>query len=258
MDDIKQINPSIKVTFVPVELDDLDSVRKGANDISSRTSQVHCLINNAGIMAVKAYTTNKAGIESQFATNHLGHFLLTNLLMPQIFAAAREQGARIVNLTSDGYKISPFRFEDYNFSQGKLYNMWAGYGQSKTANILFTAELASRFRQRGIQCQSFAVHPGVIMTTSLGGHLEQDDFAGINAASLIFSGEPFQVGKPKSPQQGVSTTLVAALDPEISTQSGRYMEDCQVKEARAYATSKQNASRLWSLSEALVGEKFQF
>ena len=112
--EIAEINENIKTTFVPIELDNLESVRKAVSVVDAAVEKIDVFINNAGIMAVKDFKTNNAGIESQFATNHVGHFLLTNLLMDKILAAGR--GARIVNLTSDGHKISPVRFEDYNFS----------------------------------------------------------------------------------------------------------------------------------------------
>ncbi|RYO81404.1 hypothetical protein DL766_009953 [Monosporascus sp. MC13-8B] len=92
----------------------------------------------AGNMALKEYTVDKQGIEMQLSANHVGHFLLTNLLMPALLAAANtEHGARVVNLCSLGYFISPFRFDDYNFSGGTTYDLWTAYGQAKTANILF-------------------------------------------------------------------------------------------------------------------------
>ena len=113
VDATMSVDSKINATFVPIELDDLDSVRKAAGTIISMVDKIDILINNAGIMAVKEYKTNAAGIESQFATNHVGHFLFTNLLMHKILATG--EGSRIVNLTSDGHKIAPCRFEDYNF-----------------------------------------------------------------------------------------------------------------------------------------------
>ena len=153
---IQQINPSIRATFVQVELDDFDSVRRAAGHVNSQITVLDILINNAGIMAVQKFTKNKNGIESQFATNHLGHFLLTALLFPTILAAGR--GARIINLTSDGFQIEKFRPDDYNFQDGEAYDPWSAYGQSKTANILFTRYLGAKLTDRGIA--SFAVHPG--------------------------------------------------------------------------------------------------
>ena len=111
---IHEVNHDIKADFVPIQLDDNDSVRTAAEKVNSKIDKLDILINNAGIMAVKEFTTNKAGIESQLASNHIGHFLLTNLLMPKILAAGH--GSRIVDVTSDGYMICPFKFDDWNFS----------------------------------------------------------------------------------------------------------------------------------------------
>ncbi|KIW89224.1 uncharacterized protein Z519_10077 [Cladophialophora bantiana CBS 173.52] len=166
---IKDLNPSIKATFTPIELDDFDSVRCAADTINNSVDKIDCLINNAGIMAVDEYKTNKTGIELQFATNHLGHFLLTKILMPKILAAG--PGARIVNLTSLCYKIGPVCFDNYNFTDGKEYDPWSGYGQAKTSSILFSCALADKLRSREIQ--SYAVHPGAILTTNLGRYITE-------------------------------------------------------------------------------------
>ncbi|OAP59434.1 hypothetical protein AYL99_06732 [Fonsecaea erecta] len=254
---IKEINPSIKVDFVPVSLDDFDSVRAAAATINSKISKLDILINNAGIMAVQNYTTNKNGIELQFATNHLGHFLFTKLLFPKLLAAG--PGARIVNLTSLGHKISPVRFEDYNFSDGKEYDPWSGYGQSKTANVLFSLYLANKLRDRGIQ--SYAVHPGGIYETQLGTHLTDISKAleSIETYAQKNTGRHFPIDQdpPKSMAQGIATTLVAALDPRIEPQSGMYMADCECQKTYEYAESLEGAEKLWKLSEQLVGEKFE-
>jgi NAD(P)-dependent dehydrogenase (short-subunit alcohol dehydrogenase family) len=253
---IKNINPSVKVTFVPVSLDDFDSVRQAAATITSQVDKIDILINNAAVMALKDFSTNKDGIETQFATNHLGHFVFTKHLLPKILAAG--PGARIVNLTSLGHKISPFRFDDYNFSNGAAYDGWSAYGQTKTANILFSVALAKKLHDKGV-C-SYAVHPGNIFGTNLASHLEdfQAEVADILAVAQRNTGRelPATLDPPKSVEQGVTTTLVAALDPRIEGQSGSYLADAQIEPAYEYATDEGNAERLWKLSEELVGEKF--
>ncbi|EXJ67729.1 uncharacterized protein A1O5_09075 [Cladophialophora psammophila CBS 110553] len=257
MSRIKEINPAIKVDFVPVSLDDFDSVRAAAATINGKISKLDILINNAGIMAIEQYTTNKNGIEIQFATNHLGHFLFTKRLFPKILAAG--PGSRIVNLTSLGHKIGPVRLEDYNFSDGKEYDPWSSYGQSKTANVLFSLYLANKLRGRGIQ--SYAVHPGGIYDTQLANHMTDvpASLASIEAIAQKNTGRHFPLDqeKPKSMAEGISTTLVAALDPRIESQSGMYMTDCQCQSTYEYAESMEGAEKLWKLSEELVGEKFE-
>lgn len=253
---IKQISPSTKAEFVPISLDDFDSVRSAAATINASVEKLDVLINNAGVMAPDNYTTNKDGIEIQFATNHLGHFLFTKLLFPKIAAAA--PGSRIVNLTSLGHKIGPVRFDDINFSGGKTYNQWEGYGQSKTANILFSHSLGDKLRARGIQ--SFSVHPGAIFTTNLSRDISDVHaaLAAIDPVAIQNTGRHFPLDKdaPKPAEIGVNTTLVAALDPRIEDQSGSYMADAKIDTAYEYATDDANAERLWKLSEQLVGEKF--
>lgn len=222
IDTIAKRSPNTKAIFVSIELDSQASVRKAADEINSQVDKIDLLINNAGIMAVPFRLTSD-GLESQFATNHIGHFLLTKLLMPRILAAGKD--ARVVNLTSDGYSIGPFRPTDYNFSNGSAYDPLSGYGQSKTANILFTKSLA----QRGIT--SFAVHPGVIFGTNLSAGMEdQSVFDSLDEITRKNTGHGFKMGQPKSIEQGVATTLVAALDPNIVGESGSYMVDCVIAE----------------------------
>lgn len=161
--DIASISPSTKVLFVPVDFSSQDSVRAAAASINSTISSIDVLINNAGIMAGPYAKTNE-GIESQFGINHIAHFLLTNLLLPKVV-----DGGRIVNVSSAGHAMGGVRFDDYNFQDGKTYDQWEAYGQSKSANILFTVELSKRLKSRNIKV--FSLHPGNAMT-NLAGHLD--------------------------------------------------------------------------------------
>ena len=160
IDEIKTISPTTLARFVQTDLSRFDSIKTAAATINDSVKKIDVLINNAGIMAVKSYTLTLEGLESQFGANHIGHFLLTNLLMPKILAAGN--GSRIVNLSSNGHYLSEMRFHDYNFDHGKAYDPWLAYGQSKTANILFTTYLASKLASKGIQ--AYAVYPGAIRT----------------------------------------------------------------------------------------------
>lgn len=251
IDEITKITSDTKAFFIPVSLDDLDSVRKAAAEIVKQlggdSAKIDVLVNNAGIMAVP-YSKSKQGYEAQFATNHLGHFLLTQRLMPYIKAAGKH--ARVINLTSDGYKIGPFRPDDVNFDDGKAYNPWSGYAQSKTANILFSRGLALR----GIT--SFAVHPGVIFGTNLANGLDHSIFNSLDEVSRQNTGEGFVMEKPKTIEQGVATTIVAAFAPEIANQSGSYLADCQLSDVKAHAKDPEAVQKLWELSEQFVGERF--
>ncbi|OTA94086.1 hypothetical protein M434DRAFT_10991 [Hypoxylon sp. CO27-5] len=256
LQEIAAINPSVKTTFITCELSDFDSVRAAAAQINNDDSIPHIdvVINNAGIMAIKEYTLDKQGYEITLSSNHLGHFLLTNLIMPKILAAG--PGARIVNVSSKGHRISPFRFDDYNFSGGKEYDGWSAYGQSKTANILFSVELARRLADRGVK--AYSAHPGGIFNTNLGTHLEQGAWDDIEKVTLKNTGQTFGGvdWPPKTLSEGTSPLIAAALDPGFDDKSGAFIQDCQIGEPLEYATDPENARKLWELSKKLVGQKF--
>lgn len=201
------------------------------------------------------YTTNGNGIEIQFATDHLGHFLLTSLLLPKILSAS--PGARIVNVSSGGHYVGPVRFDDYNFDDGKDYDGWSAYGQAKTANILFSRSLAEKLGSKGVF--SYSLHPGSIATTSLGVHVDDwaVSYANLQAATLKNTGRPLgQMAALKTSEQGSATQLIAALDPQYENVNGAYFDDSVPAEPAEHARSLEDAEKLWKLSEQLVGEKF--
>jgi NAD(P)-dependent dehydrogenase (short-subunit alcohol dehydrogenase family) len=242
-DDIRRALPDAKVELGTLDLTSLDSVRQFAAWVAEHHERVDLLVNNAGVMATP-FDRTADGFELQFGTNHLGHFLLTNLLIPQIVAAAP---ARIVNLTSGGHQIGGIDWDDPNYHQ-REYAAWPAYGQSKTANILFTTELERRLGDRGVH--AFAVHPGLV-GTDLDRYLSDDDRAWLEK----------RVGKAgvfsKSPAQGASTSVFAATAPDLAQQGGAYLEDCHVSEAVAeHARGADKAERLWAMSEDLVGQVF--
>lgn len=260
IEDIKAAAPNVPVTFVQCDLSDQDAVRAAAATILQVTPVIDVLINNAGIMAIQDYTTDKHGNEIQLSANHIGHFLLTNLLTPALLAAAKtREEARVVNLTSIGHRISPFRFGDYNFSGGAAYNPWIAYGQSKTANILFSAGLTKRLGASGVT--STAVHPGNIWGTGLPVHIDvEKDLKDIEAVALRETGREWVWEPPraKTKSQGSSTTLVAALDPDVSARSPAFLSNCQIRDPYDYALDPENVEKLWKLSEELVGQKFSY
>ncbi|CAN8096144.1 unnamed protein product [Discula destructiva] len=258
LNEIRSISPEVAATFVPCELTDQDSVRHAAETIlnAASTPKIDVVINNAGVMAIQKYTLDKHGNELTLSSNHIGHFLLTSLIMPKILAAG--PGARIVNLSSHGHNISRFRFDDPKFDGGKAYNPWEAYGQSKTANVLFSAELAARLKGRGVQ--SFSVDPGLIMETGLATHLDfnQELPAILEVAERNNPGKFGLSEGPRSVAQGCSSSLVAALDPALEADSGAYIHDCRVWDVMDYAVDPDNAKKLWVHSEELVGRKFDF
>ena len=260
IDSIHSVSPTTTVKFVSVSLDSLASVRDAANAILSDPSipNIDVIINNAAIMACP-YALSTDGYELQFATNHLSHFLLTNILLPKLHTSIPGQQARIVNISSWGHVFSSVRFDDPNFHEGKEYLSWEGYGQSKTANILMAVALNSRFQESGNQSiKAFALHPGSI-ASGLQKYVEGDP-AVMKAAldTLKKWGQPMPTRKTL--QQGCSTTLRAALDPALNDSEKIYLHDCQVKSdpgvVMEYALDKENARKCWELSEKMVGEKF--
>ncbi|KAI1414435.1 NAD(P)-binding protein [Hypoxylon sp. FL1857] len=259
LEKITEIDSSVKTTFVQVDLSDHDSVKRAATEILAAAPKIDVLINSAGNMAINEYTVDKQGIELQLSANYVGHFLLTNLLMPALLVAGSGPGgARIVNLTSSAYLVSPIRFHDWNFSGGKAYNRWIAYGQAKTANILFAFGLTERLKNRGIT--STATHPGYNMDTQLGSHLTFDDYSEIPAIIKRDTGKEWEWESPriKSFTQIAATSLIAALDPEIPAKSPAYLMNSQVGELAEHAKDPESVEKLWNLSEDLVGQKFEY
>ena len=251
--EIRKNVPGADIEIAVLDLFDLDSVRRGGDDIAKRFPRIDRLINNAGVMACPLGRTAQ-GLDTQLGTNHLGHFVLTARLIPQLLAG---NPARIVNLSSAGHRLSPFRFED-PFFEKEPYDKWTAYGQAKTANVLFSVALDKRFKDRGIR--AYAVHPGAIQT-ELGRHMDQDDIK-----DLLARRSPGNPMKFKKIPQGAATTVWAATAKELEDQGGLYCEDCQVAEKTQdessgsgvlpWALDEEAAERLWSLSEEWSGEKF--
>ncbi|CAA0081770.1 Fatty acyl-CoA reductase [Zhongshania aliphaticivorans] len=238
-----------KVDSELMDLNDLDSIRVAAKTLQQRYPKIDILVNNAGIMACPLSRT-KQGFESQFGTNHLAHFLFTCLLAPSLIAA---DSARVVNLSSSGHHLGMVNFEDPNY-ESSPYNKWVAYGASKTSNALFAVGLNARLASMGVS--SYGVHPGMIKT-DLGRHLEPEDIADLSSPP-----EPY-----KAVPQGAATSVWAATAPDLADKGGSFLANCQVAEindgpkpfgVKTYATSVENADKLWEISEALVGNKFSW
>ncbi|KAF2727426.1 NAD(P)-binding protein [Polyplosphaeria fusca] len=249
--EIADVAPSAATRLLELDLGSIAKVREAGQKVGSwdDVPKIDILINNAGIMSTP-WALSPDGIESQFATNHIGHFLFTNLLMDKIVAAK----GRIVNLSSAGHRFGPVRFEDWNFKDGTEYQPDAAYGQAKSANILHAISLAEKLQSKGVT--AYSVHPGGIATNlarsvpievlQKKGILDEDGNLNKNA--------PF---KFKSHTQGTATTIAAALDPNIADRSGAYLADCKVDHGEVWekwAQGQDNAEKLWALSEKLVGE----
>ncbi|KAL7969045.1 putative short-chain dehydrogenase [Trichoderma sp. SZMC 28014] len=252
IDELNTRNKSVDTHYVQIDLADNQSVYKAVQVIKSLTDEVHGLINCAGIMAPAIYHTSKDGIEIQFASNHIGHFLLTNLLIPEI----KKGNGVVTNVSSGGYQVADPDFEDVNFNDGKAYNPWVAYGRSKGANILFSVALAKRFLHS--DCAAFSVNPGYVEGTPLQKNSSltpEDMVAGFNIA--IGRGVAAKEISPRTVEQGAATIVLSVLDENLRQYSGAYLEYCQLGKAQEYVMNVETAEALWSLSESLVGEKFQ-
>jgi NAD(P)-dependent dehydrogenase (short-subunit alcohol dehydrogenase family) len=245
------------VDCLELDLASLAAVRTAAARFADTHGSLNLLINNAGVMA-SPLMRSADGHEMQFAVCHLGHFLFTCLLVPLLRAGAP---ARVVNLSSAGHKMSPVLFDDTDFLT-QPYEKWVAYGQAKTANVLFSVELSKRLGRYGIS--SNAVHPGAIGNTDLGRHLEPADMKALMQRTGSSEGFRF-----KSLEAGAATTVWAATASELEGRGGLYLEDCHVAQAnddparyfggyRSYATDPAQAQRLWSLTEEIVGERFDW
>jgi NAD(P)-dependent dehydrogenase (short-subunit alcohol dehydrogenase family) len=227
-----------------LDLADLDTVVAYAERVLAEYDRIDLLVNNAGVMATPFGRTPN-GFETQFGTNHLGHFLLTRTLLPAVRRAA--PGARIVNVTSAGHRASDIDWDDPNYEH-RAYDKWEAYGQAKTANILFTVELERRFGRDGIH--AYAVHPGMI-ATKLGRHLDRSDYETLKerARKSPAGGLPGY----KSLAEGAATTIYAATSPDLADTGGVYLADERVSDDHApWALDPTSARRLWDLSEQLL------
>jgi NAD(P)-dependent dehydrogenase (short-subunit alcohol dehydrogenase family) len=247
---IRTTVPSADLEVRELELASLASVRACAAGFLADHDRLDVLVNNAGVMACP-FGTTADGFELQFGTNHLGHFLLANLLAPALVAAAP---ARVVSLSSRGHRFSDVDLDDPNFERTP-YEPWLGYGRAKTANVLFAVGFDHRFADRGVR--AFAVHPGSI-GTELGRHLTDESLA-----TLAASMPEGQNVTWKSVPEGAATSVWAATAPELDGRGGLYLENCGIAEptdepaapvgVRRYALDPERADALWELSERLVG-----
>jgi len=245
--------------LVQLDLASLESVRRCADGLLAAGKPFDLIIANAGVMACPKGKTAD-GFETQFGTNHLGHFVLVNRI-----ASLLKGGSRLVNLSSAGHRYADVNLEDPNFEHTP-YEEFIAYGRSKTANVLFAVEFDRRHKARGVRAT--AVHPGAIRT-ELSRHLTPEVLEKL--IKEINAGQPKGAApfSYKSIPQGAATSVWAAgvADPEAI--GARYCEDCHVAEVvstpglgglrggvRAYALDPQHAQALWQKSEEMVGERF--
>lgn len=248
------------VALVELDLADLASVRRAAAELLADGHHLDLVIANAGVMA-PPFGRTADGFETQFGTNHLGHFAFVNSI-----AALMRSGSRLVMLASSGHRIADVDLVDPNF-ETTPYEPFVGYGRSKTANILFAVEFDRRYRTLGLRAT--AVHPGGIRT-ELARHMGAER---LELLADSINADLAKEGKPpmawKTPAQGAATTLWAGLVAEADAVGGRYCENCQVSPlisdesigfgspgVRPYALDPETAKALWAKSEEWVSQTF--
>ena len=253
---IRAKHPAAQLEVMELHLDKPANVRAFAKAFLAKHPRLNLLIGNAGVMACPLLRTAE-GWEMQFATNHLGHFLLANSLLPALTAGAP---ARVISVSSAGHQVSPVVFDDIQFEK-RAYDKWASYGQAKTANVLFAVEFDRRFASKGVR--AFANHPGGIMT-ELGRHLTPEDIDFIRNRAAQRSANTGGMTW-KTPEQGAATQVWAATAPELAGKGGLYLEDVQISGTTPpagsagcapHALDAESAKQLWAVSEQLLGESF--
>ena len=225
----------IDVEFYLADLGNFDEVRSAASAFIERNEPLDVLINNAGVFTTRRVLLDN-GQEQMFAVNHLGHFLLTTLLLDSLKRA--EQG-RVVVVASDAYRFCRvIRFDDLQWNKG--FSAFPTYGHSKLANILFARELAERLQ--GTRVTANALHPGGVRSQ-------------LGAQNTWYAGRILALVKPflRTAEKGAETSVYLATSDEVATTSGEYFYNCRPKKTKPSARDRDQARRLWELSERLVG-----
>ncbi|GAB4022084.1 SDR family NAD(P)-dependent oxidoreductase [Spirosoma koreense] len=260
----QNLNGLQHVAVEAMDLMDPDSIDAFAEKFLRTNRPLHILVNNAGIMWVPL-KRDARGYESQLSTNHLGHFQLTVRLWS---ALQQANGARVVTVSSFGHQIAPFDFNDPNFEH-RPYETLVGYGQSKTANNLFTVELDRRGKDVGIR--AFSLHPGSVNGTDLGRVAPMQLFQQMGTHDADGNLYPEVARKLKTIPQGAATTVWCATSPQLANLGGVYCENADIAEldlgnidhhyddpltlrgVKPYSVDAEQAKLLWTLSEELTG-----
>lgn len=247
-----------EVEVIELWLDSFDSIRRAAAEFLHKSQQLNILINNAGVMASPEGQTAD-GFETQFGTNHLGHFLLFQLLKDALLSSSSPSfNSRVVSVASSAHRLSSVHFDNYNFDNcpNDKYDPWKAYGQSKTANIWFANELDRRYGAKGLR--AFSLHPGGMMT-ELQRHVP-------GAGDAL---DPRQQRQMRNIEQGASTSVWAAIAKELEGRGGIYLDDVQESEPwekdptrgalgpdggyYSYIYNRPSEERLWNDSLWMVG-----
>lgn len=237
---LRQI-PEAKIDVMELDLSSIASVRNFASEYISLGLPLNILINNAGVFKWKSMLS-KDNIELNFATNHLGHFLLTNLLLETMKNTVRESNkeGRIINVSSTAHSLPKGTHIDKISGKNPIMS----YARSKLANVLHANELARRLQEEGVQITANSLHPGIIVTNISG-------CKGFAKSFIIMALKLFL----KNIQQGAATTCYVALNPQVKGVSGQYFVDCNIAKASPLAKDEVMAKKLWDYSLSLINNK---
>ena len=224
-----------QLELIICDLGDYDSIRGVARTVKAKYARIDILVNNAGFISLDRQET-KEGLERQFGINHIGHFLLTMLLLNNM-----GEGTRIVNVASGAHKVGRIHFDDINLR--KHFNVITAYSQSKLANVLFTRELARRVAKRGITVN--CCHPGAV-ATNIG--IDRDTGFGKTVTGML---KPFF----QTPEEGARTAIFLAMDDSVKNVSGEYFYNCKIAKSSKRSKDMRLARKLFVLSKKLVMKK---
>ena len=225
-------NKDRRLELILCDLGDYDSIRNFAKQVRAKYDRIDILVNNAGFISLDRQFT-KEGLERQFGINHIGHFLLTMLLLKKM-----GEGSRIVNVASGAHKTGKIHFDDINLS--KNFNVITAYSQSKLANVLFTRELARRVKERGITVN--CCHPGAV-ATNIG--IDRETGFGKTITGML---KPFF----QTPEEGARTAIFLASDDSVKDITGEYFYKCQIAGSSKQSKDMRLAKKLFSFSRKLI------
>ncbi len=225
-------NKDRELELILCDLGDYDSIRNFARQVKAKYDRIDILVNNAGFISLDRQFT-KEGLERQFGINHIGHFLLTMLLLKKM-----GEGSRIVNVASGAHKTGKIHFNDINLS--KNFNVITAYSQSKLANVLFTRELARRVKKRGITVN--CCHPGAV-ATNIG--IDRETGFGKTITGML---KPFF----QTPEEGARTAIFLASDGSVKDITGEYFYKCKIARSSKRSKDMRLAKKLFDLSRKLI------
>ncbi len=225
-------NKDRRLELILCDLGDYDSIRSFAKQVRAKYDRIDILVNNAGFISLDRQFT-KEGLERQFGINHIGHFLLTMLLLKKM-----GEGSRIVNVASGAHKTGKIHFDDINLS--KNFNVITAYSQSKLANVLFTRELARRVKDRGITVN--CCHPGAV-ATNIG--IDRETGFGKTITGML---KPFF----QTPEKGARTAIFLASDDSVKDITGEYFYKCKIAGSSKQSKDMRLAKKLFSFSRKLI------